>query len=111
MDNAVIAAIMMGKLVDLGMAVMTPGYAIGCPGCFDLIVFYSAIFQPLLLETRLEKSAAAATTVVIGFVGGHLHQVFFTDCLFDGVSEIVGNGIAKTFTNYLAGILNGKLDF
>lgn len=101
---------MVGKFMNLGMAIMTPGDAISRTAGLDLFVLDPAIFQALLLETRLEKSATTATTVVIGFIRVHLHQVFFTDGLLDGISEIFGNGIAKTFSYDLAGILNGKLD-
>jgi hypothetical protein len=101
---------MVGKFMNLGMAVMTAGNAIGCTAVFNLLILQSTIFQSLIFKTRLEKSAATATTVVIGFIRIHLHQVFFTDCLLDGISEIFGNGIAKTFSYDLAGILNSKLD-
>ncbi len=111
MNDAVIPAIMMGEFMDLSMAVMTPGNAIGRAAGLDLFVLEPAIFQALLLETRLEKTAAAATAVVIRLIRRHLHQVFFSDCLLNGVSEIVGNGIAEAFSNNLARILNGKLDF
>ncbi len=104
------AAKMMRKLVDLGMAVMTPGNTIGCTAVFNLLILQSTIFQSLIFKTRLEKSAATATTVVIGFIRIHLHQIFFTNCLFYSVPEIFSYGIAKAFPHDLAGILNGKLD-
>ena len=65
MNNIVMPAIMMGKLMDLGMTVMASGNAIGGAAGLNLFVFYSAIFQSLILEARLEKSAAAAAAVII----------------------------------------------
>jgi len=57
----------------------------------------------------LEKSAAAATAVIVGAVGGHVDEVFLTNDFFHHIPEVFGYGITKGFSNKLARILNGKL--
>ncbi len=92
------------------MAVMAGRDAIGRLGCQNLIGLGLAVGPSLLLETRLEKPAAAAAAEVIGPVGGHINKVFFTHNRFNHVSHIFGNRIAKGFSNQLTGILEGKLN-
>ena len=65
MDHAVVAAIMVAKLMDLGMAVVAAGDAVVCTGGLDLIVFNLSISQAFILESGLEETAAAAAAKVI----------------------------------------------
>jgi hypothetical protein len=51
--------------------------------------------QALLLETGLEKTAAAAAAVVVGAVGLHVDEVFFPHDGFDHEAQVLGNGIAE----------------
>jgi hypothetical protein len=67
-------------------------------------------YQPLLLETGLEKTAPAAAAVVVGPVGLHVDEVFLAHDRFDHEAQIFGNGIAKALADDLAGILDGELD-
>jgi hypothetical protein len=111
MDHLVVTSEMMGQLVDLGMAVMATGDTVGAAARLDLLVLDLAIGQSLIPEPRLQEAATAAATVVVGFVGIHLHHIFFSDALFDGVAKLVGNGVTEALTHDLARILDGELDF
>ncbi len=111
MNHAVVAAIMLAELMDLGVAVVTAGNAVICAGGLDLIVFDLPVSQAFILESGLKESAAAAAAIVVGTVGLHVDEVFFTDNGFHHKPQVVGNGIAIAFPYNLAGILNRKFDF
>jgi hypothetical protein len=108
--HRVVAAVVFAQLVNLGVAVVAAGDAVVGTGGLDLIVFEFAVLEPLFLETRLEESAPAAAAVVVGAIGNHVDEVFFTHHGFDNEPEILGNGVAVGFTDNLAGILHGELD-
>jgi len=110
-NHAVVAAIMLAELMDLGVAVVTAGNAVICAGGLDLIVFDLPVSQAFILESGLKESAAAAAAIVVGTVGLHVDEVFFTDNGFHHKPQVVGNGIAIAFPYNLAGILNRKFDF
>ena len=93
------------------MAIVASGDAVICSGGLDLFVFQFAVCQALFLVTRLEKTTATATAVIVGSVGRHVHEIFFSHHRFDDVTQIFGNGVAVTFADNLAGILNRKFDF
>ena len=101
---------MMREFVYLGVAVVTAGNAVLCTAVFDLLIFELAIGQSLLFESRLQETTATTAAVIIGFIWIHLRNIFLTHRLGNSKPEVVGNFVAKAFTNYLAGILNGKLD-
>ena len=105
------AFIVFAQIVNLSMTVMTWGYGISCAGFDDLVGFQTSILTPCLRHSCLEKSAAASTAVIVGAVGGHVDEIFFTHDFFHHIAQILGNGITKGFSNKLARILNGKLDF
>jgi hypothetical protein len=65
----------------------------------------------LFLETGLEKSTASATAKIIGFIGCHVNEVFFTHNFFYNISHFFGNRIAQCLSDQLAGILESELDF
>ncbi len=104
------AFVMFAQIMDLGMAVVARGDAVGSPGFLDLFGFQAAIMPSGFRITGLEKPAAAAAAVIVRFVGGHVDEVFFADNRFHHKAQIVGNGIAEAFSNELAGILNRELD-
>ena len=66
--------------------------------------------QTFCLHACLEEPATATAAVVVGTVGLHVDEVFFADDGFDYVAQILGNGVAETLANDLAGVLYGKLD-
>jgi hypothetical protein len=59
----------------------------------------------------LQKPAAAAATVVVGAVGNHVDEVFFTHGGFHDIAQILGHRIAQAFAHQLTGILAGEFDF
>ena len=61
---------------------------------------------PCFRHSGLEKTAAAAAAVIVGFVGRHVDKILFAHNGFNHESQIIGNRIAKCFTHELAGILN-----
>jgi hypothetical protein len=110
MHDGVITAIVLAEFMNLGMAIMATGNAVIRTGFFDLFVLQPAESQSLFFHAGLEKSAAAATTVVVGPVGDHIDKIFFADDRFDHVSQIFGNGISITFAHDLTGVLDGEFN-
>ncbi len=51
---------------------------VGSLGGLDLIIFEFSIFQALFFKPGLEESAAAAAAEIIGPVGLHVDEIFFT---------------------------------
>jgi hypothetical protein len=111
MHDGVITAIVLAEFMNLGMAIMATGNAVIRTGFFDLFVLQPAESQSLFFHAGLEKSAAAATTVVVGPVGDHIDKIFFADDRFDHISQIFGNGVPKSLAYDLTGILNGEFNF
>lgn len=97
--------------MNLSMTVVAPGDTIVGTRFHDLLELELAIVPARLRKTRLQEAAATAATVVVGLVGGHLYDVFLSHYFLYHVAQIIGNGIAITFSDYLAGILDGELDF
>jgi hypothetical protein len=110
MHNGIVAAVMLTELMNLGMAIMAAGNTVIRTGRFYLLVLQPAELQPLFFHTRLEKSTAAAATVIVGPVGDHINKIFFSDHRFDYVSQVFGNGIAKRLAHDLTGVLDGEFN-
>lgn len=104
------ATVMLAQIMDLGMTVVTWRDGILSPGSLDLLGFQPAIFPTGIWESRLQEATATAATVVVGFVGCHVDEVFFADNLFDHIAQIIGHRVAKRLSDQLAGILNGEGD-
>jgi hypothetical protein len=92
------------------MAVVAGSDRIGCLGGKDLVGLELSVGAPFIRESGLQEAAAAATAEVIGSVGVHVHEVFFTDHGFDHETQVFGHWVTKGFAHQLAGILNGELD-
>jgi hypothetical protein len=110
-NSTVTSAKMMTYIVHLGMAVVTSRNTIIRTGCHYLVEFNFAIGSAFLGIARLQKSTAAATTVIIRFIRGHLDDIFFSNHRFNDESQVVCDFISFTFTDNLTGILYGELDF
>ncbi len=82
-------------IMHLGMAVMTGGDTVSGFSRKDLIGLGLAISAPLLLESGLQVSAAAAAAKIVGFIGHHINEIFFTHNGFDNISQIIGNRVTK----------------
>ena len=91
------------------MAVVAWRNAIVGAGLVHLFKFKPAIISAGFRKTGLQKPATTTTAEIIGPIGGHIDEVLFTDHRFDNKTKFFGDGIAKGFSNQLAGILDGKL--
>ena len=109
--DGIITAIMLTELVNLGMAVVAAGDTVIRSGILNLLILQPAELQTLFFHTGLEKTAAAAATIIVGSVGHHINEIFFADNRFDHKSQVLGNGIAKGLADDLTGILHGKFNF
>jgi hypothetical protein len=108
MHRVVIGLVMLGKVMHLGVAVMAGGDAIIGAGFQNLIQFQPAVFMTCLGVTGLQVPAAAAAAIIVGPVGIHINEIFFSDNTFHDKPEIFGHGITKALSYQLAGVLNGK---
>jgi hypothetical protein len=111
MDNAIMPFVMFAELMNLRMTVVAGGNAVISTGGPDLLIFHLPVSQTFLFEARLEKSATAAATVVVGTVGLHVNEVLSTNNGFHNKTQVVGNGIAIAFSDNLAGILYREFNF
>lgn len=96
--------------MHLGMTVMTGSDAVVSLGSQNLVGFGLTICPSLFLESGLEITPAAAAAEIIGSIGCHVNEIFFTHNRFDNISQFFGNRITERFSDQLAGILNGKFD-
>lgn len=94
-NRVVIASVMLLHIMDLGMAVVARSDAIVGPGAIDLLELSLSVMTARFGETGLQKSAAAAATVIVGAVGGHFDEIFFTDAGFQHKPKILCDGIAQ----------------
>ncbi len=97
-------------IMNLGMAIMAGGDAIVCLGSQDLVGLGLAIGPALLLEAGLKEPAAAAAAEVVGSIGSHVNEIFFTDHGSDNVPQIFCNRIAERLSDQLTGILDREFD-
>lgn len=104
-------AVMFAEFMYLGMAVMATRDAVIRAGGLDLLVLQTTVFQALVLESGLEKAAAATTAIIVRSVGGHVDEVFLTNNGFHDEPQIFGNGVAIAFADDLAGVLDREFDF
>ena len=101
---------MLGHVVNLRMAIVTGGNAIIGRCINNLIVFQLAKLASLFRETGLQIAAAAAATVVVGFVWMHLNEIIFPHHGLDDKAEVFGHRVTKSLPDKLTGVLNGELD-
>ena len=97
-------------VLDTGMAVVARGNSVLSPCGYNLVVLQLAVIPALFRESRLQKTAAATATEVVGAVGLHVDKILFPDHGFDHKSKIFGDRVAIAFAYDLTGILDGKLD-
>ena len=79
MHDGIIAAVMLTELMNLGMTVVATGDTVICAGLLDLLILQPTEFQPLFFHAGLQKTTAAAATVIVGTVGDHINKIFFAD--------------------------------
>ncbi len=97
-------------IMNLSMAVMAGCDAIRCLGCQNLVGFSLAVGPSLFRVTGLEETATATAAEVIGFIRGHVDEIFFTHNRLNHISHVFGNRISQGLSDQLAGILKRKLD-
>jgi hypothetical protein len=90
---------------------MTAGDTIIRAGFLNLVILQLAELQALLLETGLEKTAAAAATIIVRLVGLHINKIFFPDNGLDHEAQILGNRIPIGLAHDLTGVLHRKFNF
>ena len=105
------AFIMLSQIMHLCMAVVARGDGILSPCGLNLVKLYPAILTALFGKSRLQKTTAAAATVVVGLIWRHIDEVFSTDYLFHHITQVIGHGVPESFSDKLAGILNGEGNF
>ncbi len=101
--------IVMPNIMDLGVTVMATGNTVIGTGGSNLVKFHLTVSPAFLGISCLQKATATATAIIIGSVRRHLYDVFFANHRFDNETQIIGNRLAKTLADDLAGILDGKL--
>lgn len=75
MDCMITSLIVLGKIMNLGMAIVTWGNAIISRSIHNLFELQFAKLTSLLSVTRLKITAASAAAIIVGLVGMHLHKV------------------------------------
>ena len=101
---------MFAELMNLRVAVVASGNAVIRTGCFDLSIFNAPVLQSFFFESGLQKTAAAAAAIIVGSVGLHVDKIFFAHNGFYYKPKIFRDWIAVTFSDNLAGILNGEFN-
>jgi len=101
---------MLGQIMYLGMTVVTGSNSVIGPGRKYLIQLKLSELPPLLGVGGLQEPAAAAAAVVVGFIGIHVDEVFFSDNGLDHKPKIIGQRISQRFPDKLAGVLDRKFD-
>jgi len=104
-NRMVFAFVMLGQVVDLRMAVMAGRDAVVRIRGRDLIVFDFAERPALLGIAGLKCAAPAAAAEVVGFIRGHVDEVFLAYRCLDHEADIIGCRIPIAFTDDLAGVL------
>ena len=110
MHNGIVAAVMLTEFMNLGMTVVAAGNTVIRARLLDLFIFQPAEFQSLFFHAGLQKTAAAAATIIVGSIGYHVNKIFFADNRFNYVSQVFGNGIAKRLAHNLTGVLDGEFN-
>lgn len=109
MHGIIGAAKVMPDVMDLGVAVVTTGDTVISTCGYYLIKLELAVGAALFSIARLEKTATAAATVIIGPVRGHFYHIFFAYHHLDDIPQIFSHGFAIAFADNLTGILDSKL--
>ena len=74
----ILSAKMVSQIMNLRVAIVTRGNDIVSACGVNLIKFYLTILSAFVFSARLQKPTPASTAVVIGPIGGHIDEIFFT---------------------------------
>ncbi len=94
--------------MHLRMTVVSRCYTVCRTRIFDLLIFQFPVCASCFRQTRLEKAAAAAATVIVRHIRSHIDKVLFTHNRLDNKPQIFGNRIPETLAHELARILNSE---
>ena len=94
----------------MGMAVVAGCNTISCLGGQDLVGLAFAIGAAFFRITCLEETATTTTTVIVGAVGIHFNEIFFTHYGSDHITQVFGHRIPKGFSYQLTRILYSEFD-
>ena len=108
MQGMVTASKMLSQIMYLCMTIVARGDSILSSSLLNLVELYPAIFTTLIGKSRLQKTTTAAATIVVGLIGCHIYEVFFTDHLFNHVAQVIGYGVPEGLSNQLTGILHSE---
>jgi len=86
-------------IMHLGMTVMTRGNTVSGFCGKNLVGLGLTIGPPLLLESGLQVPAATAAAEIVGFIGRHIHKIFFTHHSPDHISKVFGHRVPKGFSH------------
>ena len=103
-------AVMIPDVVDLGVAVVAGGDAVVGAGLLHLFELEPPVGPPFFRVAGLQKPASATAAKVVGAVGLHVDEVFFTHGGFDHVAKIFSNRIAQGLSHELARVLDREGD-
>ncbi len=102
------AFVVFTQIMNLSVAVMAGGDAIGRAGGQNLVGFKLAEGPAGFGHSVLQETAPAAATIVVRAVGGHIDEIFCSHHRFGYIAQVFGHGIAKGLANQLARILDGE---
>ncbi len=111
MDYSVAAAVMITEFMNLSVTVVTARNAVIGTGGLNLSILQPTEFQTGFFIAGLQKATTAAAAIIVGAVGLHIDEIFFSHDGFDHKTKIFGDRVAITFAHDLARILDSKLDF
>ena len=94
--------------MDLGVTVVTGCYAIIRAGRINLFELKPSVMPAGFGKTRLQESATATATEIIGPIGRHVSKILFADHRLHHKPEIFGDRVPQGLPDQLAGILHGK---
>ena len=110
MNRMIFTFIVLSKIMDLGMTVVTRGNAIIGSSRRDLVKFHLPVMMSGVSVPGLQITSPAAATVVVGLVGMHINKIFFPHNGLHDIAQILRHWISKAFAHYLTRILNRELD-
>ena len=97
--------------MNLSMTVMAARDTVIGTCLHYLVELEFTVGSAFLRISGLKEAAAAAATVIVGFVRRHFDDILCSDNLLHDIAQVIGNGIPISLAHDLTGVLDGKLDF
>ena len=83
------------QIVNLRMAIMTRGNTVVRLSFINLFKLSATIIPTGLRITGLQKATAPTTTIIVGSVRGHIHEILFTHNGLDNKTKILRYWISE----------------